>query len=98
MYAQLGVSSQNPDLLKVAVFACATMVFYATTRLGEFTVLILSFFDPSLHIEPSNVTYSRDRSGHQSTAFFIPQTKTAVYGETVSWTKQNNLSDPEEAL
>lgn len=56
MHKQLRASLEQPDPLKIAVFACAMTCFYAA-RLGEFTVQTLSSFNPQLHIKPCNISH-----------------------------------------
>ena len=66
--------------------------------MGEFTVPTLTAFKANSHVKPSDVTSERDRNGLQCTAFQLPQTKTSIHGESVSWSKQNGNTDPEKAL
>jgi len=40
----------------------------------------------------------KDRQGFQQTEFFLPRTKSAPNGESISWAKQTGDTDPEEAL
>lgn len=84
--------------LHAAVFACLTTTFYATARLGEFTITRLDAFDPELHIKPSNICTDVDRQGRRTTNFHLPKTKAAPQGEDVYWAKQDGPSDPEDAL
>ncbi|KIJ99194.1 hypothetical protein K443DRAFT_624764 [Laccaria amethystina LaAM-08-1] len=81
-----------------AVYSCLTTAFYATARLGEFTVPNLKAFDPNTHVKPSDVRIEVDRNGLRSTVFHIPKTKTSPHGEDVSWSKQADGTDPEAAL
>jgi hypothetical protein len=60
-----------------AVYSCLTTAFYATARLGEFTVPNLKAFDPNTHVKPSDVRIEVDRNGLRSTVFHIPKTKTS---------------------
>ena len=92
--AQLNLN--NP--FEAAVYACLTTIFYACTRVGEFTVPTLTAFKADSHIKPSDVTSERDRNGLESTAFQLPWTKTSVHGKSVSWSKQNGETDLEKAL
>jgi len=43
-----------------AVYSCLTTAFYATARLGEFTVPNLRAFDPSVHVKPLDVRIEID--------------------------------------
>ncbi|KAG2052170.1 hypothetical protein BDR06DRAFT_990232 [Suillus hirtellus] len=86
------------DPLDASVFACLTTTFYATARVGEFTVPRLNAFDPTAHISLENVTDMRDRQNLATKNFHLPRTKSAPQGEDVHWAKQAGLSDPEEAF
>jgi hypothetical protein len=44
------------DPLDAAVGSCFSTTFYTVARTGEFTVLSLNAFDPSLHVKPSDVS------------------------------------------
>lgn len=81
-----------------AVYSCLTTTFYATARLGKFTVPNLTAFDREAHIKPSDVRVESDRNGLKSTVFRIPRTKASMHGEDVSWSKQSGDTDPEAAL
>ncbi|KAH7916683.1 hypothetical protein BJ138DRAFT_1175551 [Hygrophoropsis aurantiaca] len=84
--------------LDAAVYACLMTTFYATGRVGEFTVPRIDGFDGTIHIKPSNVRNERDRNGLETTAFHLPRTKSAgLQGEDVFWARQNGPSDPEAA-
>ena len=43
--------------LDAAVFACLTTCFYASARLGEFTVRTLTGFNPNVHVTTRDLTY-----------------------------------------
>ncbi|TFK24721.1 hypothetical protein FA15DRAFT_591949 [Coprinopsis marcescibilis] len=87
------------DPLHVAVYACLTTTFYATARLGEFVQKSLDSFDPAKHVKPADMRIETDRQGLRTTVFHIPSTKMApVAGEDVMWAKQNDDTDPEQAL
>lgn len=58
----------------------------------------LSSFNPLIHVKPSDVSSSSDRAGLPTTSFFLPRTKSAIYGETVSWAAQSDKTDPQSAL
>ena len=93
---------QHLDLekpLDAAVFACLTTCFYASARLGEFTVRTLNSFSPSTHITPRNLSYDQDRGGNKVTVLHLPRTKTAGNaGEDVYWATQDGDTDPTAAL
>ena len=80
------------------VYACLTTIFYACAQVGEFTVPTLTAFKADSHVKPSDVTSECDRNGLESTAFQLPQTKTSIHGESMSWSKQNSDTDLEKAL
>ena len=98
----ISVVRQHLDLSKpldAAVFACLTACFYASTRLGEFTVRTVNSFKPSTHITPQNLSYDQDRGGHKVTVLHLPRTKAAGNaGEDVYWATQNGDTDPTAAL
>jgi hypothetical protein len=81
-----------------AIYSCLTTAFYATARLGEFTVPNLRAFDPNAHVKPSDIRIEHNQNGLRSTVFHIPRTKTSPHGEDVSWSKQADNTDPEAAL
>jgi len=84
--------------LHAAVFACLTTTFYATARVGEFTVQTLEAFHPEQHVKLKDVRQDRDRQGQEITNFHIPRTKAAPQGEDVNWARQDGPSDPDLAL
>ena len=85
--------------LDAAVFACLTTCFYATARLGEFTVRTLQTFNANAHITTQNLTYDQDRNGLKVTVLHLPRTKAAGNeGEDVYWASQEGDSDPTTAL
>ncbi len=86
----------NP--FEAAVFACLTTTFYTAARLGEFTVPKLDAFNAAKHVKPSDMREETDRKGLRSTVFHLPQTKTTIHGEDVSWSAQASPTDPEAAL
>ncbi|KAF8965573.1 hypothetical protein BDZ97DRAFT_1811321 [Flammula alnicola] len=88
------------DPLDVAVWACLTTTFWSAARVGEFTLKSLTAFKaaPAIYVKRSNVKVETDNSGNQTTSFFLPQTKVAPTGESVFWTRQNGICDPEAAL
>jgi hypothetical protein len=87
---------RNP--LHIAVYACLTTAFFATARLGEFTVPNLSAFDPSLYPTRANLETISDRANIATTILHLPKTKTAPSGEDVYWTAQEGITDPVAAL
>ena len=93
---------QQMDLelpLDAAVFACLTTCFYASARLGEFTVRTLASFTPDKHITTQNLTYDQDRNNLTVTVLHLPSTKVASSeGEDVYWASQNGDTDPTAAL
>lgn len=84
--------------LGAAVFACLTTCFFATGRVGEFTVQKLDIFDPSIHVSKARVSYDQNREGQQVTVLHLPHTKSAPQGEDVCWAKQAGPIDPNAAL
>jgi hypothetical protein len=87
------------DPLDAAVFACLTTCFYASARLGEFTVRTLQTFKPSLHVTTRNLSYDQDRNGLKVTVLHLPRTKMAgSEGEDVYWASQEGDTDPTAAL
>ena len=93
---------QHLDLgspLDAAVFACLTTCFYASARLGEFTVRTISAFNPNRHVTTQRLSYNQDRNGLQVTVLHLPTTKVAgSKGEDVYWATQNGDTDPTAAL
>jgi hypothetical protein len=91
------VDMTNP--LDAEVYACLTTCFYATARLGEFTVERLSDqFNPERSITPKHLSRVQDRDGNWVTNLRIPRTKVSDDGQDVFWAKQNDETDPESAL
>ncbi|KAF9044444.1 hypothetical protein BJ165DRAFT_1528979 [Panaeolus papilionaceus] len=87
------------DPLDAVVYACLTTCFWASARLGEFTVKRLNGFSPSTHVTRQRLRYDQDRDGNKVTVLHIPKTKAApAEGEDVFWAKQNGPTDPNEAL
>jgi hypothetical protein len=60
--------------LDAAVFACLTTCFYASARLGEFTVRTLGSFSPSTHITVRNLSYDQDWNNLKVTVLHLPST------------------------
>ena len=85
--------------LDAAVFACLTTCFYASARLGEFTVRTLNSFTPTAHVTTQHLSYDQDRNGLKVTVLHLPRTKVAGNeGEDVYWASQNGDTDPTAAL
>jgi len=93
---------QHLDLdepIDAAVFACLATCFYASARLGEFTVRTLDSFRPSAHVTTQNLSYDQDRNGLKVTVLHLPSTKAAgSEGEDVYWAEQEGETDPTAAL
>lgn len=91
------LSETNP--LDIAVFACLTVAFWSTARLGELTVKNLSSFDPGVNVKRSDLGKCAGKKGLEMTTLHIPETKAdGVEGESLYWAKQNGVSDPGSAL
>ena len=85
--------------MDAAVFACLTTCFYASARLGEFTVRTLNSFTPTSHVTTQHLSYDQDRNGFKVTVLHLPRTKTAGNeGEDVYWASQDGDTDPTAAL
>jgi hypothetical protein len=85
--------------LDAAVFACLTTCFYATARLGEFTVRTLNSFSPTTHVTVQHLSYDQDRNGFKVTVLHLPRTKVAGNeGEDIYWAAQEGDTDPTAAL
>ncbi|KAF8835929.1 hypothetical protein BDN67DRAFT_912135, partial [Paxillus ammoniavirescens] len=84
--------------LHTAVFTCLTTTFYATARVGKFTVATLHSFNPATHVKCSDISIQHNRQNLEVYNFHLPHTKSAPLGEDVSWAKQSGLSDPLSAL
>ena len=85
--------------LDAAVYACLTTCFYASARLGEFTVRTQTSFDRNKHITTHNLSYEQDRNNLKVTVLHLPSTKVASSeGEDVYWATQIGDTDPTAAL
>ena len=84
--------------LDASVFACLSTCFFATGRVGEFTVPKLDRFNPEAHVSKAGVSYDQSRDGQRVTVLHIPRTKMVPQGEDVCWAKQDGLVDPDAAL
>ena len=92
---------QRLDLQKpldASVYTCLTTCFFATGRVGEFTVPKLDGFVPETHVSKPRLSYDQSREGLKVTVLHIPHTKVAHRGEDVCWAKQEGLTDPDTAL
>lgn len=88
------------DPAEAAIFACLTIGFYGLARLGELvTETQTETFNPGKHASIDNHSKSTDRNNHIVHSLHIPSTKTSIVaGQGLQWAKQNNASDPCEAL
>ena len=85
--------------LDAAVYACLTTCFYASARLGEFTVRTQTSFNQNKHVTTQNLAYEQDRNGLKVTTLHLPSTKVASSeGEDVYWATQDGDTDPTAAL
>ena len=85
--------------LDAAVFACLTTCFYASARLGEFTVRTLNGFNPNTHITTRCLSHDQDRNNFRVTVLHLPTTKSAgAAGEDVYWAAQEGNTNPTAAL
>jgi hypothetical protein len=84
--------------LDAAVFACLTTTFWGSARVGETTVQRLDSFSADIHVKRSDVKIVHDRNGLKQIELFIPRTKSAPAGESISWAAQHGPSDPEAAF
>ncbi|KAH8997874.1 hypothetical protein EDB86DRAFT_2913778 [Lactarius hatsudake] len=96
---EVGKQLNPEEPLDAAVFACLTCCFYASARLGEFTVRTINSFHPNTHITTRNLSYDQDRNGLKVTVLHLPSTKAAPSdGEDVFWATQSDGTDPTAAL
>ncbi|KAH9057585.1 hypothetical protein EDB87DRAFT_1014311 [Lactarius vividus] len=87
----------NP--LDVAILACISTCFYASARLGKFTVRTLESFHPGTHSATKNILYDQDHSGNQVTVLHLPMMKAAGRDEEdVYWATLAGETDPTAAL
>ena len=92
---------QHLDLqkpLNASIYTCLTTCFFATGRVGKFTVPKLDGFVPETHISDSKLSYDQSRKGLKVTVLHIPHTKVSHRGEDVCWAKQEGLTNPDTAL
>ena len=85
-------------LLGASVFTCLTTCFFATTRIGEFTVQRLDGFNPEAHVSRAQLSYDQNLEGQQVTMLRLPHTKVSPQGEDICWAKQDGPMDPNTAL
>ena len=91
----------NMDLstpLGASAFTCLATCFFATGRVGEFTVQRLDSFNPEFHVSKNQLSYDQNREGQQVTVLHLPRTKASPQGEDVCWAKQDGLMDPNTVL
>ncbi|EIM79638.1 uncharacterized protein STEHIDRAFT_87996 [Stereum hirsutum FP-91666 SS1] len=100
MLDAIGSSLDLTDSFNACFWSCLTTTFYATARLGEFTLPTLNAFNGSDHVKRSDIRRAVDDEGNEVTIFHLPRTKSApIDGEDVFWARQPNaISDPERAL
>ena len=85
--------------MDAAVFACLTTCFYASARLGEFTMRTLTSFNPNSHITLQHLSYNQDCNDFKVMVLHLPRTKAAGReGEDVYWASQDGDTDPTTAL
>lgn len=85
--------------LNVVVFMCLTTCFYASARLGKFTVKTLTSFKPNTHITTQHLSYNQDHNSFKVTVLHLPKTKVAgSEGKDIYWTSQEGGTDLTEAL
>lgn len=53
------------DSFNACFWACLTTTFYATARLGEFTVPTVDAFNPAHHVKRSDVRKAEDNDGNE---------------------------------
>ena len=104
LYTPIFISAirQQLDLeapLDTAIFACLTTCFYASARLGEFTIRTLTSFNPKKHITTQNLSHDQDRNSLKVMVLHLPTTKaTSIEGEDIYWASQDGDTDPTAAL
>jgi hypothetical protein len=80
--------------LYAAIFTCLTTCFYASARLGEFTVCTLGAFDPNKHVTIQNLSHDQDQNSYKVTVLHLPSTKvTSREGKDVYWASQDGDTD-----
>ena len=97
--AALSQHLDHSNPLDAAVYACLTACFYASARLGEFTVRRLDGFDPKKHVTATCLSRNQDQNGLKVTVLHLPSTKAAqMEGEDVFWARQDGPTDPKAAM
>lgn len=87
------------DPCNVAIYTCMVIVFYSVARLGKFTVMAITKFDPSKHITSQNVSFLMDQGSLLVIKFTLPSTKCTPDSEDVQCVPQRGCSlNPETAL
>ena len=87
----------NPP--NTAVFMCLVTYFYASARLGKFTMRTLNSFNPKTHITTWHLSYNQDRNRFKEMVLHLPRTKAAGSdGKDVYWASQDGDTDPTTAL
>ncbi|KIK73050.1 hypothetical protein PAXRUDRAFT_796366 [Paxillus rubicundulus Ve08.2h10] len=76
-----------------AIYAC-----YCITHLGEFTVPVITKFDPSSHITHSHIFCLHNPNSLPITKFRLLSTKCSPNGKDTQCASLNCLSDPIQAL
>jgi hypothetical protein len=61
--------------LDAAMFACLTMCFYASVRLGKFTAQTLNSFGLTTHVTSQHLSYNQDHNSFKMMILYIPRTK-----------------------
>lgn len=84
--------------LNTTVFACLTTCFYASARLGKFTVQTIGCFSPNMHITPQNLSYDQDHNGFKVVLHLLRTKLVGSKGEDVYWDSQDGDTDPTKAL
>ncbi|KAF5386972.1 hypothetical protein D9615_001776 [Tricholomella constricta] len=84
--------------LDAAVFACLTVAFWSTARLGEFVLGNLTSFVAAEHVKRSDVRSTTDRADNPVTVIFVPKTKCSATGEDLYYAPQVGPCDPVAAM
>ena len=66
-----------------AIYMCIVVVFYSIARLGKFTIMAITKFDPTKHITHQNVSFLKDQHELPVIKFTLPSTKYVPDGEDV---------------
>ncbi|KAI6009525.1 hypothetical protein F5J12DRAFT_683918, partial [Pisolithus orientalis] len=81
------------------IFACLMIVFYCVAHLGEFTVPVITQFEPQKHITRAHVKHLCNLSGLPIMKFHIPWTKMSPIGKDMQCAPlQGAISDPINTL